>query len=98
MMKPGVILINVARGAIVDDNALLAALDSGQVQAACLDVFRQEPLPVVHPFWSHPAILVTPHISAVTRVDTVVAQIVENYQRSNKGLPLLNQVNLQQGY
>lgn len=98
MMKPGVILINVARGAIVDDNALIAALDSGQVQAACLDVFRQEPLPVTHSFWSHPAILVTPHISAVTRVDTVVAQIVENYQRSNKGLPLLNQVNLLQGY
>lgn len=98
MMKPGVIFINVARGAIVDDKALLAALDSGQVQAACLDVFRQEPLPAEHAFWSHPAILVTPHTSAVTRVDTVVAQIAENYRRSQQGLPLLNQVDLTQGY
>lgn len=98
MMQPGVIFINVARGAIVDDKALLAALDSGQVQAACLDVFRQEPLPPEHPFWSHPAILVTPHTSAVTRVDTVVAQIAENYRRSQQGLPLLNQVDLTQGY
>lgn len=98
MMKPGVIFINVARGAIVDDTALLAALDSGQVQAACLDVFRQEPLPATHAFWSHPAILVTPHTSAVTRVDTVVAQIAENYRRSQQDLPLLNQVDLTQGY
>ncbi|GHG74118.1 glyoxylate/hydroxypyruvate reductase A [Alishewanella longhuensis] len=98
MMKPGAIFINVARGAIVDDDALLAALDSGQLQAACLDVFREEPLPPTHAFWSHPAILVTPHTSAVTRVETVVAQIAENYRRSQRGLPLLNQVDLTQGY
>lgn len=98
MMQPGVILINVARGAIIDDDALLAALDTGQVQAACLDVFRQEPLPPSHPFWHHPAIFVTPHTSAVTQVDTVVTQIAENYRRSQQGLPLLNQVDLIQGY
>lgn len=97
-MKPGVILINVARGALIDDNALLAALHSRQVQAACLDVFRQEPLPSSHPFWAHPAVLVTPHISAVTRVETVVEQIAENYRRSLVGAPLLNEVDLQQGY
>lgn len=98
MMKPGVIFINVARGAIVDDAALLAALDSGQVQAACLDVFRHEPLPPEHRFWSHPAIFITPHISAVTQVATVVAQIAENYRRSQLGLPLCNQVDLVRGY
>lgn len=98
MMKPGTIFINVARGAIVDDKALLTALDCGQLQAACLDVFREEPLPPTHAFWSHPAILVTPHTSAVTRVETVVAQIAENYRRSQRGLPLLNQVDLTQGY
>lgn len=98
MMKPGAIFINVARGAIVDDDALLAALDSGQLQAACLDVFREEPLPPTHTFWLHPAILVTPHTSAVTRVETVVAQIAENYRRSQQGLPLLNRVDLTQGY
>lgn len=97
-MKPGVILINVARGALIDDDALLAALASGQVQAACLDVFRQEPLPKDHPYWAHPAVLVTPHISAVTRVETVVTQIVENYRRSQNGAPLLHQVNMTQGY
>lgn len=98
LMKPGVILINVARGAIIDDQALLAALESGQVQAACLDVFRQEPLPATDPYWHHPAVTITPHISAVTRVESVVAQIAENYRRAEQGLPLLNQVDLQQGY
>ncbi len=96
--KTGAILVNVARGAIVDDLALLQNLDSGQLSAACLDVFRTEPLPVEHPFWLHPAILVTPHISAVTNADTAVAQIAENYRRTLAGLPLLNLVDQQRGY
>ncbi|WP_333606368.1 2-hydroxyacid dehydrogenase [Arsukibacterium sp.] len=98
MMAPGSIFINVARGAIVDDAALLQALDSGHLAAACLDVFATEPLPTEHPYWQHPAVLVTPHSSAVTRVETVIAQIVDNYQRTEQGLPLLNQVDLSQGY
>jgi glyoxylate/hydroxypyruvate reductase A len=97
-LKAGAIFINVARGAIVDDTALLAALDSGQLQAACLDVFRQEPLPPEHPFWQHPAILVTPHVSAVTNVATVVEQIADNYRRSQRGAPLCNPVDLGRGY
>ena len=97
-LKPGVIVINVARGAIIDDAALLAALDSGQVQAACLDVFRHEPLPEDHPYWRHPSVLITPHVSAVTNVSTVVEQIAENYRRSQQGLPLLNLVDLDRGY
>ncbi|MCH8538307.1 MAG: glyoxylate/hydroxypyruvate reductase A [Alkalimonas sp.] len=96
--KPGAVFINVARGAIVDDRALLAALDMGQLQAACLDVFRQEPLPAGHPFWHHPQITVTPHISAVTNIQTAAAQIVENYQRCQQGQPLLHQVDMQRGY
>ncbi len=96
--KAGVILVNVARGAIVDDLALLQNLDSGHIAAACLDVFRVEPLPAEHPFWQHPAILLTPHISAVTNADTAVAQIAENYRRSLAGLPLLNLVCQQRGY
>ncbi|OBP14019.1 glyoxylate/hydroxypyruvate reductase A [Rheinheimera sp. SA_1] len=98
LLKPGVILVNVARGAIVDDLALLQNLDSGHIAAACLDVFRTEPLPTEHPFWQHPAILLTPHISAVTNADTAVAQIAENYRRSLAGLPLLNLVCQQRGY
>ncbi|MDX3774370.1 glyoxylate/hydroxypyruvate reductase A [Chromatiaceae bacterium AAb-1] len=96
--KTGGILINVARGAIVDDQALLRALAAGKLEAACLDVFRQEPLAAEHLFWQHPAILITPHISAVTNVATVVAQIAENYSLSIKGLPLLHRVNYQRGY
>lgn len=98
LLKSGVILVNVARGAIVDDLALLQNLDSGHIAAACLDVFRTEPLPVEHPFWQHPSILLTPHISAVTNADTAVAQIAENYRRSLAGLPLLNLVCQQRGY
>lgn len=97
-LKPGVILVNVARGAIVDDLALLQNLDSGHIAAACLDVFRTEPLPPEHPFWQHPTILLTPHISAVTNADTAVAQIAENYRRSLAGLPLQNLVCQQRGY
>ncbi len=96
--KPGAVLINVARGALVDDAALLQALDKGQLSAACLDVFRQEPLPAEHPFWQHPAITITPHISAVTNAATAVAQIVDNYQRTMANLPLLHQVDRQRGY
>lgn len=97
-LKMGAILVNVARGAIVDDLALLQNLDSGHISAACLDVFRVEPLPPEHPFWQHPAILLTPHISAVTNADTAVTQIAENYRRSLAGLPLLNLVCQQRGY
>ena len=97
-LKAGAIFINVARGAIVDDEALLAALNNGQLQAACLDVFRQEPLPAQHPFWQHPAILITPHVSAVTNVSTVVAQIADNYRRSQRGELMANLVDISKGY
>lgn len=96
--KPGAVLINVARGALVDDDALLAALDTGHLSAACLDVFRQEPLPSAHPFWLHPAITITPHISAVTNAATAVVQIADNYQRTMADLPLQHQVDRQRGY
>lgn len=97
-LKPGAILINVARGAIVDDRALLAALDQEQLAAACLDVFQQEPLPAEHPFWQHPKVTVTPHISAVTNIETAADQIAENYRRSQAAQPLLHPVAPEQGY
>lgn len=97
-LKTGAIFINVARGDIVDEAALLAALDNGRLQAACLDVFCQEPLPAEHALWSHPAVLITPHVSAVTDVSAVVAQIADNYRRSQRGEALLNLVDLSRGY
>lgn len=96
--KPGAVLVNVARGAIVDDDALLAALQDGQLAAACLDVFRSEPLPAEHPFWRQTNILLTPHISALTNAATAVAQIAENYRRLQAGLPLLHLIDRTRGY
>jgi D-3-phosphoglycerate dehydrogenase len=66
MMKPGVYLINCARGGLVDQEALLAALDSGQVAGAGLDVTDPEPLPVGHPLLHHPRVIVTPHVASAT--------------------------------
>ncbi len=98
MCKRGAILVNVARGAVIDDDALLAALASGQLAAACLDVFRTEPLPAEHPFWQHEQLMLTPHISAVTNAQTAVAQIAENYRRVRCGQPMLNLTDRKRGY
>lgn len=91
-MKPGAYLINSARGGHVVEDDLLAALETGQIAGATLDVFEQEPLPADHPLWSHPRVTVTPHISAVTLTHSCAAQIAENYKRMKAGHPLLNQV------
>ena len=69
-------VINVARGQHLVENDLMEALDSGQLAGACLDVFDLEPLPADHPFWSHPKIKVTPHISSITFPKAVAPQII----------------------
>lgn len=96
--KPGAVVLNPGRGPLIDDAALLAALDSGQISHATLDVFRVEPLPQDHPFWAHPGVTVTPHIAADTRPDTSAEVIVENIRRGEAGEPLLNRVDRQRGY
>ena len=63
-----------------------------------MDVFQEEPLPPNHPFWAHPKIVVTPHIASLTNVQSAVNQVVENYQRMNKGTDLLNEVSSKKGY
>ena len=68
----GLVLINVARGALLDDAALLAALDDGRVASAILDVFSTEPLPSESPFWAHPRVTVTPHVSGLTLPEDAV--------------------------
>ncbi len=95
---PGAALINPGRGSLIDDAALLAALDSGQIGQATLDVFRTEPLPADHPFWAHPQVTVTPHIAADTRPSTASLVIAENIRRGEAGEPLLNLVDRRLGY
>lgn len=92
------VLINVARGDHLIEHDLIDALNNEQLAGAVLDVFSQEPLPSEHLFWQHPKVVVTPHISAVTSVDTAVAQIADNYLRAINNQPLNNQVEMSRGY
>lgn len=84
----GAHLVNVARGALIVDDDLLALLDQGRLGGATLDVFQDEPLPAEHPFWHHPRISITPHVSAVTLVEESVAQIAAKITRLEAGLPI----------
>jgi glyoxylate/hydroxypyruvate reductase len=87
-LQPGGYVINVARGAHLVDDDLLALLASGHLAGATLDVFRTEPLPAGHPFWGHPAITVTPHTSARTLRDESIAQIARKIAAFAQGQPL----------
>ncbi len=98
LLPKGAILINPGRGPLIDDDALLAALDTGHIAHATLDVFREEPLPSDHPFWAHPGVTVTPHIASATRPETAVGVIVENIRRGEAGEPLLHLVDRRSGY
>jgi glyoxylate/hydroxypyruvate reductase A len=94
----GAHLVNVARGDIVVDADLVAALDAGHLAGATLDVFRDEPLPSAHAFWHHPRIEVTPHISAVTLIEESVAQIAGKIRRLEAGQPVTGIVERSRGY
>ena len=98
LLPQGATIINAGRGTLIDEAALIAALDSGHLGHAVLDVFRAEPLPPGHAFWAHPRITVTPHISAETRPATAAGVAAENLRRAMRGLPLLYLVNPLQGY
>ncbi len=99
-VKEGALLINVARGKLVDEAALVRSLESGHLRGAGLDVFAREPLPQDHPLWSLPNVLITPHVSAVTRGfwDRETALMTENVRRYLGGETLLNLVDKQAGY
>lgn len=97
-LKPGGYLINVARGAHLVESDLLALLDSGQMAGATLDVFRTEPLPASHPFWTHPKITVTPHTSARTLRDESIAQIAGKIRALEAGQPVAGVVDPARGY
>ncbi|WP_163846863.1 2-hydroxyacid dehydrogenase [Pseudooceanicola aestuarii] len=97
-LPAGAVIVNPGRGGLIDDAALLAALDAGRITHATLDVFRQEPLPADHPYWANPRVTVTPHIASETRPDTASQVIAENIVRAEAGQPLLHRVDREQGY
>src|ERR1700736_2655706 len=98
LLPQGAALVNAARGAHLVEEDLLAALASGQVSAAVLDVFADEPLPLGHPFWHHPRIVVTPHVAAFTNPATAAPIILDNIRRFEEGRSLLNRVDPARGY
>jgi len=97
-LQPGGYLINVARGAHVVDDDLLALIRSGHLAGATLDVFRTEPLPADHPFWREPRITLTPHTSARTLAQTSIAQIVAKVVALQAGQALTGVVDVARGY
>jgi glyoxylate/hydroxypyruvate reductase len=94
----GAYLVNVARGAHLVDDDLLDALQSGQIAAATLDVFHKEPLPDAHPFWTHPRVTVTPHISAETLREESIVQIAAKIKALARGEPISGIVDFKRGY
>lgn len=96
--RKGAHLINVGRGAVLVETALLDALDAGPLGHATLDVFETEPLPETHPFWSHPKITLTPHICGPLIPEKVTRHFLENYAAFAAGKPMRHVVNLSQQY
>jgi phosphoglycerate dehydrogenase-like enzyme len=99
-IKPGAVVVNVARGGIVDEAALLAALRSGTLSGVALDVFDDEPLPPHSPWWDEPRAFLTPHVSGLAPrySDQVLQLVAENLRRYCQDEPLLNVVDRTRGY
>jgi phosphoglycerate dehydrogenase-like enzyme len=100
LLAPRAVIVNVARGAVVDEQAMIAALESGRLGGAVLDVFDREPLPADHPLWSTRNVVVTPHSSGfrASHWDEVVALFADNLRRYRLGDPLRNIVDPSAGY
>jgi glyoxylate/hydroxypyruvate reductase len=97
-LPPGAGVVNLARGAHVIDADLLAALDSGHLQQAVLDVFQHEPLPREHRFWTHPRVTVLPHVAAQTDPHSAARVVAANVRALLEGRPLAHLVQPQRGY
>jgi len=100
LMKPTAYIVNVARGAVVDSNALLKALKEGWIAGAGLDVFEQEPLPKDSEFWTLENAVITPHIAGSTPQyeERAVKIFCDNLKRYLVGKPLINVVDKETGY
>jgi len=97
-LPKGAFLINMGRGAHVVDDDLLAALDSGHLAGAALDVFNTEPLPPDHRYWTHPKVHITPHMAGYTNPRTASPGVIENIKRLRAGQPLIHTVDPKTGY
>ncbi|CCV03995.1 D-isomer specific 2-hydroxyacid dehydrogenase family protein [Mesorhizobium metallidurans STM 2683] len=99
-MKPSAVLIDVSRGGVVDEAALLSALDAGRIRGAALDVFASEPLPTDHPLWRYENVIVTPHCSSAYAgwEQKALALFADNISRYQRGEKLLNVVDPKRGY
>ena len=94
----GAALINVGRGGHVVQQDLLQALDTGRISTAILDVTDPEPLPPDHPYWTHPRIVLTPHIASETQPETAVDAVLANIRRHRNGEPLIGFIDRARGY
>lgn len=97
-LPKGAYVVNVGRGGHVVEADLIDAIDGGHLSGAWLDVFRSEPLPSDHPFWSHPSVTMTPHIAGLTEPVSAAAQVIENIRRARRGQLPLHRVDLSAGY
>jgi phosphoglycerate dehydrogenase-like enzyme len=99
-VKRGAFLINIGRGKLIDDDAVVEALTSGQLGGVALDVFTREPLDAESPYWDQPNVIVTPHMSGAMEDywTPLVALFEENLRRFERGAALLNVVDKQAGY
>lgn len=99
-MRPGAVLVNLGRGSLVDETALVAALARGRIAGAALDVFEEEPLPAESPLWSMPHVIVTPHVSGVgpRYWERALELFADNLERFLGGRPLMNVVDKRAGY
>lgn len=98
LLPAGARLLHVGRGPQLDQGALIEALDSGRLAAAMLDVSEPEPLPEDHPLWSHPKVIITPHIASVTQPHTAAQSVIENIRRHRAGRNLIGLVDRTLGY
>lgn len=98
LMPEGASLVHVGRGEHLEPKDLIDALDSGRLSEAILDVTSPEPLPADDPLWSHPRVIVTPHIASMTQPETAIDTVLENIRRFEQGQPLIGLVDRDRGY
>ena len=98
LLNEKAILINIGRGSVVSERALIEALGNNRIRGAVLDVFEEEPLPEDSPLWAFPNVLITPHISAVSFPEDIVKIFTDNYCRFISGKPLRRSIDFAKGY